>query len=257
MRLACRAVIRLTHISLLAIGCAFLLWILRLCGARQWRSRLQLAGYRAIIKAFHVTVRMEGTLAQAPVLFMANHCSYLDVFVLGSCGAMRFTPKSDVKGWPVIGQVVRSFDVIFVDRTRSKAQHAQRALLSALQQGSRICVFPEGTTNDGRGLKPFKPAMFSLAEQWQGEDALRIQPLMVRYDALNGAPMDDAAWERIAWYGDAELLSHAWRLCRVASIEVSVMCLAPIETEDTPRKRLAAHTQAVIGERLAHSKCFS
>ncbi len=231
------------------------LWLLRLCGLHGLRKRVQVACNIVMTRIWRMKIVVSGELAQAPVMLMANHCSYLDVFILGSLRPVRFTPKSDVKKWPLIGQVVQSFDVIFVDRTPGKAKQAQHDLLQALSCGDTICVFPEGTTNNGRTLKPFKPTLFSLAEQWEGEEKLQVQPVVVRYTSLNGQPMDDGAWDKIAWYGEADLMSHLWAYCKVRQVEVTIECLPPLELgEGEDRKSLATRARADILASLPHIK---
>lgn len=246
-----RALKRLSGAFAIGLTAGIILWILRLCGQHALRKRWQMRFNQAMVDNWHINVAFSGQLAPAPTLLVANHCSYLDVFVLGSCGNMRFTPKDDVKRWPLIGRVIRSFDVIYVSRERASARQAQEDLQQALQEGSRICIFPEGTTNDGRQLKPFKATLFSLAEAWQGSTPLHVQPVVIRYMAINGKRIEGDAWDKIAWYGDMELLPHLWDFCQVRNVDVSVECLPPLYlSENGSRKTLSAAAFTVMHDKL-------
>jgi 1-acyl-sn-glycerol-3-phosphate acyltransferase len=234
----------------LLVGCAW--GVLSLCGllrASTLRQRLQTLTYRATCRIWKLRITIDGELAPPPALIVANHCSYMDVAILGSLGAMRFTPKKEVKSWFLIGRIVQAFDVIFVDRTPSKTNDTQATLQRAMTEGGRLCVFPEGTTNNGRSLKPFKSAMFSLITHT--ETPLTLQPIAIQYQRVDGHPLTDADWDRIAWFGDSALIPHMWQLARFSHIEVTVHCLPPISTEGKDRKALCALAEAAIAGKIA------
>jgi lyso-ornithine lipid O-acyltransferase len=240
-----------TTLFLLGVLIGILLWGCGMLGAKTQRLALQRWFYRALLHVWHLRVTVEGTLAPSPALLAANHCSYVDVAVVGSLGAMRFTPKSDVKGWFILGNIAQAFDVVFVSRDRADARAAQESVMQVLRAGNRLCIFPEGTTNDGRSLKPFKSALFNLAEAWDGESPLHIQPIVVRYDGVNGLAMNDAAWETIAWYGDATLIGHLWRFSGLKDVHVTVKCLSPLTlTAGDNRKTIAEKVRTSILEHL-------
>ena len=92
---------------------------------------------------------------------VANHVSYLDVFVLGSLIPAVFVAKKEVREWPVIGWIAWLQRTIFIERRRSKADDEIRPLVKALNQGSNVIVFPEGTSTDGVTILPFKSTLFS------------------------------------------------------------------------------------------------
>ncbi len=232
-----------------------ILTVLGYLGAKSSRKSLQTATYRMALKLWGMRLEIKGALEEAPALLVANHCSYLDIPILGALGAMRFTPKSDVRSWPVIGVIPPAYDVIYVDRVPGKAKKAQADLLAALGQGERICVFPEGTTNDGRQLKPFKATLFSLAEQWQGEVPLAVQAITIRYVSVDGQPLDDALWDQVAWFGDTDLLSHMWAFAAFRNVHVEVTCHAPITLQaGEGRKELAARTREKILDSLPEAQ---
>lgn len=245
-----RALLTMVGVMLVAFISGIILWILKPFNASALRTRIQIKAYKLILRIWGISLDIRGELAPAPTLLVSNHCSYIDVFILGSLGQMRFTPKSDVKSWPVFGQISQAFDVIFVDRTRAKAKESQDKLMQAFDNGDRICVFPEGTTNDGRSLKEFKPTLFSLAEQREG---LTVQPIALRYESLDGQLVTGKLWEKIAWYGDATLFPHLWAFCKARDVRVTIECLPTHVIDETNnRKILAKQTREIILSHLPH-----
>ena len=54
--------------------------------------------------------------AVRPVLFAANHISYLDIIVFASLIAGSFVAKNEVRRWPLFGWLARLQRSVFIDR---------------------------------------------------------------------------------------------------------------------------------------------
>lgn len=211
--------------------------ILGYYGFKNAKTKMQRLFFVNAARLWRLDIRVEGELAQPPLLIVANHCSYIDVVVVGSLSHIRFTPKSEVKKWPFLGTMAKAFDVIFVSRDRKDSKITQQALFEALNKHEYVCVFPEGTTNNGRTLKPFKASLFALAEQWPYAPSLIIQPVAVCYETVDGIPMNESNWDIIAWYGDDTLIRHLWRLSRVKKIKVTLKCLTPVKLREGENRK--------------------
>lgn len=201
-----------------------------------------------------IRVTLRGTLVEGPSLVVANHCSHIDVLLLSCLGELFFTPKSEVQGWPLIGPLIARFNVLFVNRAPGRTKEIQQSLFVLLKSGGRICVFPEATTSDGRKMLPFKSSLFSLAEQWDGENPLPVQPVTIAYRRVNGQPINDETWPKVAWYGDIDIIRHLLGFFALRSVEAEVivhppMALAPGES----RKQLCARAEAAVASGLAQT----
>ncbi len=196
-----------------------------------------------------VHVKTQGQCSsQRPLLVVSNHFSYLDVFALGSVAPMRFTPKSEVAGWPFIGFYSKIMGCLFIDRRPSQTLHNKRALHRAIQDGEIISLFPEGTTNQGTHLLPFKSSFFSIVE---GEEIM-VQPVSVAYTALNGKPIDAAARPVVGWYDDMSFFPHVMRFLCQRSVDVTLVFHAPVSGHQfASRKELARHCQDIIASSFA------
>src|SRR3546814_2777003 len=59
-----------------------------------------------------------------PVLWVANHVSWVDIFVVNSVRATAFVAKSEIRGWPLIGWLAAGAGTLFIERGQRHAVHA-------------------------------------------------------------------------------------------------------------------------------------
>lgn len=209
--------------------------------------------YFILSGAWQIKVEVQGRLStERPLLMVSNHCSYLDVAVLGQLAPVRFTPKRDVRGWPIIGFLSQMSHCVFIDRRREKTSENKSHLLTALQQGSIISLFPEGTTNDGFAPQPFKSSFFSLAEEVIAGRPLAVQPVTVQYFRKDGSPLQRSEMDKVAWYGDAEFVPHLWDFFHTDGVLVKVEFHPSLSIAacDGDRKQLAKTCEEIISGSL-------
>ncbi|MFC3124879.1 lysophospholipid acyltransferase family protein [Pseudoroseomonas globiformis] len=145
-----------------------------------------------------------------PVLFLCNHASWLDIMVLGSVLEGAFVSKAEVGEWPLIRTVARLGRTVFVSRSRGRTGQEAIAMRDRLRQGENLILFPEGTSNDGTRVLPFRSSFLGVADA-----AVSVQPVSVAYDRLGALPAGRRDRPVFAWYGDMEMGRHFWQLaCR-------------------------------------------
>jgi 1-acyl-sn-glycerol-3-phosphate acyltransferase len=224
-----------------------------------WRGvsrHLPLVYHRLVCRVLGLRVTTRGRVSTAqPTLFVSNHASYIDIEVLGALIAGSFVAKSEVKSWPVFGVLAQLQRTVFVDRrTRSSSARQRDSLTGRLQAGDNLILFPEGTSNDGNRLRPFKSALFSAAEIRIDGAPLVVQPVTVAYVRLNGTPIGRHMRPYFAWYGDMALADHLWHLAGLGQTEILVEFHPPVTVEALgSRKRLAEHCETVIADALARA----
>lgn len=99
-------------------------------------------------------------------VFVANHFSYLDIFMMGLVpGDVVFIGKSSIQKIPLFGYYFKKLHIA-VNRNspRSRGEVLVRAKKS-IDQGSSLVIFPEGgiTTTNPPQMTRFKDGAFSLA----------------------------------------------------------------------------------------------
>lgn len=220
-------------------------WTLRLHRLNRCASQL---AFRVGCYLWGVRVRLEGQLAQErPLLLVSNHFSYLDVFAIGGYLPVRFTPKKDIASWPVIGFLTTINGALYIDRRPSRTLENKAMLAEMSAHKEIISLFPEGTTNDGTQVLAFKSAFFSLAEH----HGIAVQPLSIRYDALDGKPLDALTREHVGWYGDAFFFPHVLRYLGHKHVDVTLILHPALHGKDfASRKALAMHCHEIISRAL-------
>jgi 1-acyl-sn-glycerol-3-phosphate acyltransferase len=209
--------------------------------------------YRACLKVVGVRLNLQGSSVckTAPVLFISNHVSYLDIVALGSFLNASFISKKDVAGWPFFGQVARLNRTVFVERRRDRAAGEMGVIGQRLREKDSLVLFPEGTTGNGSNVLRFKSTFFKLAEDWKEEHKLYIQPVSLAYTHLNNVPMGTAVRRKFAWIGDADLASHLWMILKQGAITISVKLHPPFPAHGMPRKELALQLHDIISVGMA------
>src|SRR5487761_2237832 len=202
---------------------------------RHWSARL--------LRMLAVEVRMVGALHDGGnVLIVANHVSWLDIFVLNSVQPMRFIAKSELARWPLLGRLVRDVGTLFVERSRRHDAHRVTIeAYEALASGDVVAIFPEGTTTDGTRLLPFKSSLLQPIVNARGA----LQPVAMRYRAPDGSLSTAAAYA-----GDMTFFASFWRICGERRIAVDLILPPALPARGRHRRELAASAEAAIREAL-------
>ena len=174
---------------------------------------------------------------------VANHSSWLDIFVLNASKRIYFVAKSEVRGWPVIGWLARGTGTVFIRRDRREAKRQQALFEDRLRAGHHLLFFPEGTSSDGQRVLPFKTTLFAAFTTESLRDFLTIQPVSLRYHAPTG---EDPRF--YGWWGE---MGFGYGLLKVLAVRrqgaVDVVYHPPLRVADYPdRKALAAACEAAV-----------
>ena len=140
---------------------------------------------------------------------------------------------------------------VFVDRTqRNQVGNKANEILSRLETGDHIVLFAEGTSSDGNGVVPFRTALFAAAKPTGdhkiGSD-VSMQTLALTYTKVYGLPMGRRGRPQIAWYGDMDMASHAWKLLGLGPLDAHIRIRPPVPLDDFPdRKALARYAEEKV-----------
>ena len=125
-----------------------------------WARSLTLAG--------GVRTRIHGAehiQQSAACVYVANHVSWYDVFVLASVlPRWSFVAKAELRKIPIFGRGAEAVGTIFVERQNRRAafQMYEKAAVR-IREGASVVVYAEGTRGDEYALRPFKKGPFVLA----------------------------------------------------------------------------------------------
>lgn len=187
---------------------------------------------------FGIKVKVRGTPQTGPVLFVANHLSWLDIPVLHSGCAMGFVGKAEIEQWPIFNYIARAGGTIFHQRgCHDSASDVISAMQQRLQQGRAVAIFPEGGIKPGASVRVFHARMFAPAVAV----GCMVQPAMIRY-MRDGLRDDDFSFRE----GESMFMN----ICRVLArpgVTADVHYLPAFSAKDQPRRSLAeASREAII-----------
>lgn len=210
--------------------------------------------HRVCCRLLGFQVQTHGQVSQDhPVLFVSNHSSYLDIVVLGSLIPGSFIAKAEVAGWPFIGLLAKLQRSVFIERRGSKAADHRDEIGARLEAGDDLILFPEGTSNDGNRVLPFKSALFSVAERRVHDRPIVVQPVSIAYTHIDGLPIGREWRPHFAWYGDMELGHHLMTLIALGKLTVQVVFHPPFSMADVAVPGTTASAQ----RKLMADRCYA
>ena len=195
---------------------------------------------------FQIKTRIVGQICpELNTLFVVNHASYLDVFVLGSKINGSFIAKSEVASWPVFGKLAGIQSTLFLTRKSTRAASQVEQLAARLAQGPMI-LFPEGTSTPGGLVEPFRSSLFAAAAEYEGV-VPKIQPVTIAYTHYASKPMTQIQRDRYAWYLPMKFAPHFLAALGLSSARARVQFHPPVTLNDFPsRKACAAACEAKV-----------
>ena len=204
---------------------------------RRWSLR--------VLAILHVRLSVRGEVpdvSAAGVMFVANHISWLDIYLLDAVCPVRFVSKAEVRAWPVIGWLAEKIGTLFIERARRHdTARAGREVVDALRQGDCVAVFPEGTTSNGTLLRPFHASLLQSAINSEA----RLWPVAIRYVHRDGTANLSPAYVDNLSFADS-----LFRILNEPDLEAEITYLEPLPVQGRSRRELAALAEKAIANEL-------
>jgi len=147
------------------------IYVVVLFASREFAAKVCQKWARLILKLSLCPVQMVGLEkipANTPIIFAANHASYVDAVVALAYLPLttRFVGKKELFSVPVIRTFMQKLGYLAVDRIDlSKGIEDTQHIEETLKNGNPIFIFPEGTFGYSSGLRPFRLGAFKIATQ--------------------------------------------------------------------------------------------
>lgn len=207
------------------------------------RGRMNNAWSRTLVRLCGVRIDVMGEpRMRGSGLWVANHVSWIDIFILAGVRSVFFVAKSEIRRWPVVGWLVAKVGTVFLQRgQRQSIRQVGEEMQRRFQRGEVIGLFAEGTTSSGFDVLPFHSSLFDPAVRAQVD----IQPVALRF-MHHGRRSDFAAF-----VGDETLVANLWTLLRATGVSVEVEFLPVITAEqcrELGRNQVARHAEHLIGQ---------
>jgi 1-acyl-sn-glycerol-3-phosphate acyltransferase len=216
--------------------------------------RVEMEARRTLIRRWSrellAMLRVEAWIDGVPVedlpgnlLIVANHVSWLDVFVVHSLRPSRFIAKSELKRWPLLKHLIIGSGTLFLERERRRDAHRLNGhVRDVLASGDTIAIFPEGTTTDGSCVLPFHASLVQPIIDAQGH----VQPIAIRYRGADGSYT-----EAPVYVGDTSFMESLWRVLGERRIIVEVTLGSTLSARARHRRELSREAEAFIRQTVA------
>jgi 1-acyl-sn-glycerol-3-phosphate acyltransferase len=207
------------------------------------RERLARRWSRRLLGICRVSVEQApGAPALAHALIVANHISWLDIFVINSLHPCRFVAKAEIRAWPVLGWLAARAGTVFLARgNRRDLRHIFKGIVGVLQRGERVAFFPEGTTARQGTVLPFHANLFEAAI----DAKVAVQPYAIEYVDANGA-----RHPAVDYVDDTTVVESLFMVLEHGPVRARLACLAPIDAAGAHRRELAQAAHDAVADAL-------
>lgn len=208
--------------------------------------------YRILRRLLRLRVRVVGQpVTGQPVIFVANHMSWVDIAAIGATIPVHFVAKREVRAWPLIGLTAELTGTVFVDRARrQQTAEVNAEIARRLAKGRSVVLFAEGTSSDGNRVLPFRSALVGAAGELMSSDSphreVMLQPLSISYTHVNGLPMGRQHRPLVAWYGDTDFFPHFRDYARQGAIDAVIAFGEPVPFSGIDRKTAAKSIESSV-----------
>ncbi len=210
--------------------------------------------HRALCRVLAIKVDQVGEVdLRAGTIYVGNHLSHFDIFVVGACVRAAFIAKGEMAGWPGMRFLGSLQQTLFVSRRARDAAKVAAHVREVLGRGTRLVLFAEGTTSPGLTVAPFRSSLFEiLADPAPPRVESRLQPFTLELSEVDGSSLDSGADRDVyAFHGGAPAGAHVWRFLRSRGARLRVTFHAPLDAaHDMTRKDLATAAHAAVSGAL-------
>lgn len=177
-------------------------------------------------------------------LYVCNHLSYLDIFILASHFPSSYVTSMEMKNTPLLGQICILAGCVFVNRKNKRnLSNEIKEITQALKAGLNVTIFPEATSTNGEEVIRFRRPLFQAAL----DAKTSIVPMTLNYKRINQEDIALHNRDLLFWYGDMTFGGHFWNVLKAKHVNVSVHIEEPIcSQEHNETLTLASESHSVV-----------
>lgn len=181
-------------------------------------------------------------------LIVGNHMGLIDIFSLYYYTPSLFVTSQEMRETPLLGQATAMAACIFVDRkSRKKILHDLKQLVTNLQEGHRVLVFPEATSHNAEEILPFKRTLLTSAVHAK----VPIIPFCFNFVSINNEDFTMKWRDHVCYYGGIPFHHAALRIFSLKNLVCRIDFLEPIQVQENQhRAELAESIRNMIVEKF-------
>ena len=205
---------------------------------------------RILMRLVGVRITVDGKIARSNLLIVSNHQGVIDSLLHMALSPCMVISNTDIRSLKIIGKVMELLGFVFVDRSRRRS--IQELLEPTKQMITKSQVnmsfFPEGTTNDGIEIHPFKTSFFKIAV----DSKSGVQPIAFRWTHANGGKLSKDQFKFFTFLiTDGPVVTHVMNILGLRGKRLHVKVLPTITPEEISknnwtRKEVSQASEASI-----------
>ena len=208
-----------------------------------WRQLAFGSWTKAFASIAGMEIEVIGTPPKPPFFLVTNHVSYVDIAALRATVEGVFVAKVEVRDWFLAGRIVSDMGVIFIDRkNRRDIPRAGEEIISRLNDGEGVVVFPEGTSTRGEEVLPFNSSFLEFASRTD----LPVSYASISYRTRQGDP---PASTMVCWWEDITFVQHIFRLFTLNGF-TAILDFGEQTVTNPDSKQLAAELRQRVREKF-------
>jgi 1-acyl-sn-glycerol-3-phosphate acyltransferase len=200
---------------------------------------------RKLLAILNITAQVEGDpppASELQAMIVANHVSWIDIFLISSVRPTRFVAKSEILAWPVAGWIAERAGTLFIrrDQIRDMARIDAR-VREVLQEGDCVGLFPEGITTEGDELRKFHSSLFEPAVA----NGAHVHPAAIRYEHPDGT-----LCRQMSFIGERTFAQSLGLILRQREVRARIMFAPAVDTAGTSRRDVARRVESQVATLL-------
>ena len=212
---------------------------------------------KLLMRIVGVRLTVIGKIAKSNLLIVSNHQGIIDSLLHMALSPCMVISNTDIQNLKVIGKIMGLLGFVFVDRSRRKSiqELLDPTIKMITKSHVNMSFFPEGKSNDGVEIHPFKTPFFKIAI----DSNSGVQPFAFKWTHTNGSELSTEQLQCFTYsVYDGFIVSHLTKLLGYRGKRLSVKVLKTITPEEIRknnwnRKDVAQQSEKSIREAMSET----
>ena len=186
---------------------------------------------RLIMRIVGVRLIVIGKIAKSNLLIVSNHQGIIDSLLHMALSPCMVISNTDIQNLKVIGKIMGLLGFVFVDRSRRKSiqELLDPTIKMITKSHVNMSFFPEGKSNDGVEIHPFKTPFFKIAI----DSDSGVQPFAFKWTHANGSKLSKEQLQFFTYnVTDGFIVKHLTKILGYRGKRLSVKVLNTITPEE-------------------------
>lgn len=205
---------------------------------------------RILMRIVGVRITVEGRIAKSNLLIVSNHQGVIDSLLHMALSPCMVISNTDIRSMKIIGKVMELLGFVFVDRSRRRSiQELLDPTIKMITKSQvNMSFFPEGKSNNGVEIHPFKAPFFKIAI----DSNSGVQPLAFKWTHANGGKLSKDQFQFFTYLiTDGSIITHLMSILGLRGKMLRVKVLHTITPEEISknnwtRKEVSQNSEASI-----------